>query len=187
MATLHTPLCDLLGIEYPIIQAPMAGGPTTPDLVAAVSAAGALGSFGHAYTAPDAMRADAAAVRTHTARPFNSNLFTAPVPAEAPADVQRAKVELLGIEQLADFVLISGEFGVWKPDPGIFVEALRLGGTAAEDAIFIGDSAEHDIAGARALAIRTIWVNRTGQPWTHDEPPPDLEVASLTALLPLLR
>jgi nitronate monooxygenase len=92
MASLHTPLCDLLGIEYPIIQAPMAGGPTTPDLVAAVSAAGALGSFGHAYTAADAMRADAAAVRTRTARGFNVNLFTAPVPAEAPADVQRAAI-----------------------------------------------------------------------------------------------
>ena len=57
MTTLHTPLCDLLGIEYPIVQAPMAGGPTTPELVAAVSAAGALGSFGHAYTAADSMRA----------------------------------------------------------------------------------------------------------------------------------
>jgi NAD(P)H-dependent flavin oxidoreductase YrpB (nitropropane dioxygenase family) len=81
MPTLHTPLCDLIGIEYPIIQAPMAGGPATPDLVAAVSAAGALGSFGHAYTAPDAMRAEAATARARTARPFNLNLFTAPVPA----------------------------------------------------------------------------------------------------------
>src|SRR6266404_105183 len=92
MATLHTPLCDLLGIEYPIVQAPMAGGPTTPELVSAVSAAGALGSFGHAYTAADAMRADAAAVRTRTARPFNLNLFVAPVVAEAPLEQQRAAI-----------------------------------------------------------------------------------------------
>jgi nitronate monooxygenase len=92
MATLRTPLCDLLGIEYPIIQAPMAGGPTTPDLVAAVSAAGALGSFGHAYTAADGMRADAAAVRTRTPRPFNLNLFVAPVGGEAPLDQQRTAI-----------------------------------------------------------------------------------------------
>jgi nitronate monooxygenase len=92
MPTLRTPLCDLIGIEYPIIQAPMAGGPTTADLVAAVSAAGALGSFGHAYTAPDAMRADAAAARARTPRPFNLNLFTAPVPAEPSAEAQRAAV-----------------------------------------------------------------------------------------------
>ena len=90
MPTLHTPLCDLIGIEYPIIQAPMAGGPTTPDLVTAVSAAGALGSFGHAYTAPDAMRAEAAAARARTPRPFNLNLFTAPVPAEPSAEEQEA-------------------------------------------------------------------------------------------------
>jgi nitronate monooxygenase len=92
MATLHTPLCDLIGIEYPIIQAPMAGGPTTPDLVVAVSAAGALGSFGHAYTAADAMRADAGAARARTARPFNLNLFTAPLPVEPPVDAQRAAI-----------------------------------------------------------------------------------------------
>lgn len=93
MTTLHTPLCDLLGIEYPIIQAPMAGGPTTPGLVAAVSAAGALGSFGHAYTGADTMRADAAAVRARTARPFNLNLFAAPVPAEPPLAQQRTAIE----------------------------------------------------------------------------------------------
>ncbi|HWP77518.1 MAG TPA: nitronate monooxygenase [Methylomirabilota bacterium] len=92
MTTLHTPFCDLVGIEYPIVQAPMAGGPTTPELVAAVSAAGALGSFGHAYAAADAMRADAAAVRARTARPFNLNLFVAPVAAEAPLEQQRAAI-----------------------------------------------------------------------------------------------
>src|SRR5260370_22206265 len=90
MATLHPPLCDLRGIEYPIIQAPMAGGPTTPELVSAVSAAGALGSFGHAYTAADAMRADAAAVRTRTPPPLNLNLFVAPVVAQAPLQQPRA-------------------------------------------------------------------------------------------------
>lgn len=37
------PLAEILGVRYPIIQAPMAGGPTTPELVAAVSEAGGLG------------------------------------------------------------------------------------------------------------------------------------------------
>jgi nitronate monooxygenase len=95
MATLRTPLCDLLGIEHPIIQAPMAGGPTTPELVAAVSEAGALGSFGHAYTSPEAMRGDVAAVSGRTRRPVNVNLFAAPVPGEAPRDDQRAAIEAL--------------------------------------------------------------------------------------------
>jgi nitronate monooxygenase len=95
MATLRTPLCDLLGIDLPIIQAPMAGGATTPDLVAAVSAAGALGSFGHTFSATEAMRADAAAVRSRTGRPFALNLFATPIPAEPPVAAQRPAIEAL--------------------------------------------------------------------------------------------
>ena len=74
---LKTPLCDLLGIELPIIQAPMAGGVTTPDLVSAVCEAGALGSFGFAYTQPEAMQHDAEQVRARTPAPFCVNLFAA--------------------------------------------------------------------------------------------------------------
>ncbi|MGZ8198458.1 MAG: nitronate monooxygenase, partial [Burkholderiales bacterium] len=68
---LRTLLCDKLGIRLPVIQAPMAGGVTTPELVAAVSAAGALGSFGCAYTQPEKIQHDAQLVRARTAAPFN--------------------------------------------------------------------------------------------------------------------
>lgn len=102
-----------------------------------------------------------------------------------PADVQRAKITLLEVEPLVDFILVSGEFGAWKPDPAIFAEALRLGGAPANEAVFIGDSAEHDIAGACAAGIRTIWVNRTGRPWVGDDPP-DYEAKDLAAVRKLL-
>jgi len=82
---------DLIGSEHPIIQAPMAGA-TTVDLVAAVCEAGALGGFGHAYTEPDGMRADGAAVRSRTSRPFSMNLFVAETPAEPPLDRQREAI-----------------------------------------------------------------------------------------------
>jgi nitronate monooxygenase len=52
-----TPFAKKLGLKTPIIQAPMAGGPSSQELVAAASAAGALGSFGFAYTQPDACAA----------------------------------------------------------------------------------------------------------------------------------
>ena len=77
-----------------------------------------------------------------------------------PTEVQRAKLELLGIDRLVDFVLVSEEFGVAKPDPAIFREALRLAGVKPEEAIFVGDSVEFDMAGARAAGIPTVWVNR---------------------------
>ena len=77
------PLTEILGVRYPIIQAPMAGGPTTPELVASVSEAGGLGSLGLAYTPPDAMRSAIAAVRERTEKPFGVNLFVLGRPPEA--------------------------------------------------------------------------------------------------------
>ena len=96
MARLSTPLCELLGIRVPIIQAPMAGGPSCPDLVAAVSEAGALGSFGFAATQPRDMLAQAAAVRARTANPFCMNLIVAPQPAPVDVVHQSAALAALG-------------------------------------------------------------------------------------------
>lgn len=76
---LYTPLCRLLGIELPILQAGMAGGPTTPELVAAVSEAGGLGTLGAAYMEPEAIREAVRAIRRLTAKPFGVNLFAAPM------------------------------------------------------------------------------------------------------------
>jgi nitronate monooxygenase len=64
-----------LGIEHPIILAPMGGGPGTPELIAAVANAGGLGSFAAAYLSLDQIRSDFARVRALTKRPININLF----------------------------------------------------------------------------------------------------------------
>jgi len=64
-----------LGITYPIIQAGMAGGSTSPQLVAAVSRAGGLGTFGAAYMTAEQLRAAIREVRQWTDRPFAVNLF----------------------------------------------------------------------------------------------------------------
>ncbi|MEZ5591938.1 MAG: nitronate monooxygenase [Gammaproteobacteria bacterium] len=69
-------LLDLFGIEHPIIQAPMAGS-TNPELVAAVSASGALGSFGAASSPPDKLRTVVQAIQQRTSNPYNINLFAA--------------------------------------------------------------------------------------------------------------
>jgi FMN hydrolase / 5-amino-6-(5-phospho-D-ribitylamino)uracil phosphatase len=103
-----------------------------------------------------------------------------------PTEVQRAKIELLDVERHVDFLLISEEFGAWKPDPSIFVEALRLGNASADETIFIGDSPEHDIAGAQAAAIRSIWMNRTGRNWPAEVSPPDYEARDLSEVRALL-
>lgn len=64
-----------LNIEYPIIQAGMAGGPTTPELVAAVSNAGGMGMLGAGYMTPEAMKNSVSKIRNLTDKPFGVNLF----------------------------------------------------------------------------------------------------------------
>jgi nitronate monooxygenase len=70
-------------LSHPIIQAPMAGGATTVDLVTAVCEAGALGFIGAAYLTPPQIADVSRALRARTARPFGINLF-APLPAPEP-------------------------------------------------------------------------------------------------------
>lgn len=93
MKRLTTPLCDILGARLPIIQAPMAGGITTPALVAAVGKAGALGSFGFAYTQPEAMARDVEAVRALTDAPINLNFFVNEHPTPVAAAAQAGAVD----------------------------------------------------------------------------------------------
>lgn len=70
----------LLGIELPIIQAPMAGVQGSA-LTVAVSNAGGLGSLPCAMLSPDAMRNELAWIKSHTSKPFNVNFFCHTPPA----------------------------------------------------------------------------------------------------------
>ncbi|OXM84882.1 NAD(P)H-dependent flavin oxidoreductase [Paenibacillus rigui] len=72
---LQTQLCELFRIRYPIFLAGMAGGPSTPELVAAVSNAGGLGTLGAAYMEPKAIGEAIDAIRRLTDAPFAVNLF----------------------------------------------------------------------------------------------------------------
>jgi nitronate monooxygenase len=86
-------LLEMLGIDLPIIQAPMAGI-STPSMAAAVSNAGALGSIGVGASDPGAARAMIAAVRDRTHRSFNVNVFCHR-PAIADHAVEAAWLERL--------------------------------------------------------------------------------------------
>jgi len=82
--TLRTPLCDLLGIEHPIVQSGM-GGVAGPDLVAEVSKAGGLGIIAALNVPPDKVREAIRQVRAATTRPFGVNQFM-PDSLRPPAD-----------------------------------------------------------------------------------------------------
>jgi nitronate monooxygenase len=83
-------------LQLPIVQAPLAGGPSTPALAAAVSEAGGLGFLAAGYKPVPAVRADLEALRGLTARPFGLNLFVPPATAADPAAVSAYAAQLRG-------------------------------------------------------------------------------------------
>jgi nitronate monooxygenase len=109
----ETPLTELLGLRYPLIQAPMARI-STPEVTAAVSEAGGLGSIAGAALGPDDLRAAIATVRARTENPFAVNLFA----PEAPPSPS-------GVAQMAEFLApwrerlgLPPETGEPPPAPG---------------------------------------------------------------------
>jgi putative hydrolase of the HAD superfamily len=71
-------------------------------------------------------------------------------------------LERTGLRPLVDAVVISAELGVAKPDPAIFRAALDRLDAAADGAVHVGDSLEHDVAGARAAGVEAVLVARNG-------------------------
>jgi len=79
------------------------------------------------------------------------------------SEVQRARVERLGLDRYFEAVVISSEVGVSKPRPEIFDIAFGLlGGPPKESALMIGDSLSSDIRGGRDYGIATCWFNQHG-------------------------
>jgi nitronate monooxygenase len=78
----------------PIVGGPMAGGPSTPALAAAVSEAGGLGVLGCGYDNPDAIRAAIGEVRRRTSKPFGVNLFV-PTPYDVDESAIARAIEAL--------------------------------------------------------------------------------------------
>jgi putative hydrolase of the HAD superfamily len=84
---------------------------------------------------------------------------------------QRAKITAVGLDGLFDVVVISGEFGVAKPDPRIFAHACELLGVRPEEALHVGDNLTADARGAMAAGMRAVWLDRL-----RGDRPADLEV-----------
>lgn len=101
-------LLKKLGIEHPIVQGPFGGGPSTPELVAAVSNAGGLGSLGAAYQTPEQILETIQRIRTLTDRPFQVNLFA----GAWQTDVQFDTAPIL--EVLSE---IHAQLGLPAPEP----------------------------------------------------------------------
>lgn len=184
-------------LEVPIVQAPMAGGPSTPALAAAVCEAGGLGFVAAGYKAPDALLADVEATVALTRRPFGVNLFA---PSGTPADPATvaayaarlggapgaprfdddgfgAKVDLLCERPV---VVVSLTFGC----PADAVARLRAAGsevwatvTAPDEAVAAAD------AGVDALVAQGVEAGGHRGTWIDRDDAPQLGLLALLALI----
>jgi putative hydrolase of the HAD superfamily len=103
------------------------------------------------------------------------------------SDVQREKLEVLGIEDSFVAVVVSGELGAAKPDALPFETAVAALGCDREDVWHVGDNLMMDVVGAQRAGILAVWLNRSGRARPINDPEPDLEVATLSQLLSILR
>jgi nitronate monooxygenase len=112
---------DVRTLREPIVQAPLAGGPSTPQLAVAVSEAGGLGFLAAGYRPPDGVAADIAAVRDRTREPVGVNLFV-PSPATADPELVREYARSLEGEARAQEVAL----GEPRHDDDWFAETVDL-------------------------------------------------------------
>jgi putative hydrolase of the HAD superfamily len=81
---------------------------------------------------------------------------------DGPVRAQRAKLNALGWEDLFDAIVITGSLDAGKPDARTFRAELDALGTTADETVYVGDSAELDVAGAHAAGLRAIHVLSNG-------------------------
>ncbi|GAA0237793.1 nitronate monooxygenase [Cryptosporangium japonicum] len=184
-------------IERPIVQSPMAGGATTPELVAAVADAGALGFVAAGYLTAGQLRDQIAAVRERTRTPFGANLFV-PWPRQDTSVENYAKhiapdADRLGVELgtprwddddwaaklallLADpLPVVSLTFGC----PADAIAALQHVGSAVAVTVTTVEEARSAAgAGADALLLQGAEAGAHRGSWS-----PDAEPVPLAALL----
>src|SRR5687768_13080942 len=124
---MQTSVTRALGIEHPIVQAPI-GGLSVPALAGAVSAAGGLGMMAVTWLEPDDLRAAVRAVRALTDRPFGVNIVIGE--ADEPQD-ERVSVALDAGVRIVSFF--------WG-DPARYLGAIHDAGAKAM--LTVGSAAE---------------------------------------------
>ncbi len=106
----QTKITELLGIRYPIFLGPMGGGFSTPELAAAVSGAGGLGSLGAYTLKPEEILEAAKSIEMKTDKPYNINLWVSDVDARL-TDYQNEDMEKVN----AIFKPYFDELGIEMP------------------------------------------------------------------------
>ena len=91
-----------------------------------------------------------------------------------------------GIEEYFQHIVVSDDYGWRKPHPSIFTAALSAIGVDPTDALFVGDSPEDDIVGAKKVGMDVAWVNAPDAALPQGTPPPDYTIRVIPDLRAIL-
>lgn len=97
-----------------------------------------------------------------------------------------ADLKKIGIDDLFHEFVSASMAGAAKPAQKIFDTAVSVGGADVRQTVHVGDHPEIDVQGARSAGLRSIWVNRSGQPWPKELAKPDGIVTHIGQLQSLL-
>lgn len=111
--------------------------------------------------------------------------LTAGIGTNMTADYQYAKLERLGLTRYIDFMVTSEEAGVEKPDASFFDLCVKKAGCSAGECVFVGDSLDYDVLGAKQAGLYPVWL--CPDPRQAEAPPGAGHVRSLRELPDLLR
>ncbi|WP_349958174.1 HAD family hydrolase [Rhizobium sp. ZPR3] len=100
-------------------------------------------------------------------------------------DVQSAKIEITGLGNVVDLVVISEDVGLRKPDPRIFQLAAERLDVAPARCIFVGDNPEADVRGAESAGMRGVFYS-AGTSWPDALPSPKYRIDTFVEVLPLI-
>ena len=97
-------------------------------------------------------------------------------------DLQYAKLDILGLHPFFDEIIATGDYGIHKPDSGIFDIMREKLGFSPEEMVYVGDNPLNDIEGARGAGWKTIWMKSTGY-WDEKIAPADREVNTVNEII----
>lgn len=97
-----------------------------------------------------------------------------------------ASVERTPLKDRFDTYLTAAIVRAPKPEPAMFVEALKTHSLEPHEMLHIGDHLDADVAGAAALGIPTVWINRFSHEWAAESPRPDFVINTLNQLAGIL-
>lgn len=101
-------------------------------------------------------------------------------------DVQYRKLKVLGFENLFQCIILSEEIAIQKPDPRIFSKAAVSLGVHLGESLYVGDSYDIDILGAKKAGMQACWFNPNNIHLPPEVIKPDIEIKALIEILKIL-